>query len=227
MIFCEDDYLPISALQHFIYCMRRCALVHLERLWMDNILTAQGVVGHINVDKSHHEKRSEIYRAYRLQLTSRTYGLTGFADLVEFIRDEKGVRIPYIARQDRYRIVPVEFKRGAAKEKLAYQVQLCAQTLCLEQMFGCSITTAYLFEEKKSHREPVDINESLRAQTIKTIGEMRALLTSMTTPQPHFESKCSSCSLIEFCMPKAFSKKGGGSGYWLKFYSQEKACENS
>jgi CRISPR-associated exonuclease Cas4 len=218
---------PISAIQHYIYCRRRCYLVQAEQLWSENRYTAEGRVGHENVDNVHHEKRPAIYRTYRLQLVSNTLGLTGYADLVEFFPDDGGVLIPSIHKQQKVIVVPVEYKRGTAKDDTAYRLQLCAQALCLEEMFGASIPIGYLYEVKKRHRIEIPLTEEIRNSVVSTIRSVRSLLASPNPPHAEYETKCKHCSMSEVCMPKLMENTVRGSRYWSTFYSKETKCENS
>jgi CRISPR-associated exonuclease Cas4 len=222
-----ESYIPISAIQHYIYCRRRCYLVQAEQLWAENRYTAEGRVGHENVDSAHHEKRPAVYRAYRLQVVSSTLGLTGYADLVEFFPDANGVLIPAIHKQQKVIVVPVEYKRGTAKDDNAYRLQLCTQALCLEEMFGCSISIGYLYEIKKRHRIEIPLTEGIRNDVVSTIQLIRSLLASPNPPHSEYDTKCKHCSMLEVCMPQLTENPKRGSRYWSTFYSKETKCENS
>lgn len=215
----EPDPIPISAIQHFIYCPRRCYLVQIERLWVDNYFTAEGKVGHENVDADHHEKRVSVYKSYHLTLSAKKIGLTGYADLVEFTASDTGVIIPAIHPSTRFQVTPVEYKRGTAKDDTAYRFQLCAQAICLEEMFACVIPSGFLFEEKHHHRVEVVLDDELRSKVMNCIISIRRMLEQITPPRAVYDAKCKNCSLADACVP-ALAKLPNGSTYWEAFYTE-------
>lgn len=221
-----DDLIPISAIQHYSYCPRRCYLVQRERLWSDNYFTAEGNIGHENVDVEHHEKRPSVYKSYRLSLTSKTIGLTGFADLVEFVPDDAGVIVTAIHQTNQFRIVPVEYKRGTAKDDTSYKLQLSAQALCLEEMFETSVPIGYLFEEKRHHRLEVIIDSELRKAVVLVVTSIREMIAQDTAPKAVFTEKCKNCSLRELCVP-VLSKRSTASSYWKSYYSCIKEADDA
>jgi CRISPR-associated protein Cas4 len=183
------DSLPISALQHLLYCERQCALIHVERLWEENFFTADGRVLHKRAHEGPSESRPGIRTARGLSLKCERLGLHGQADVVEFHSDG--------------RVVPVEYKRGKPKAHRADEVQLCAQALCLEEMHGAAIPSGFLFYGKTRRRTDVAFDPALRALTEALAARLHALIASGETPPPVFESKkCSACSLIEICVPR-------------------------
>jgi CRISPR-associated exonuclease Cas4 len=191
-MFTEDDLLPISALQHLIYCPRQCALIHVEQQWAENKLTIEG--RHLH-EKAHDVKKSETRPGLRiargLPLRSFTLGLIGQADVVEF--HEQGDQ----GRQ----VIPIEYKRGKPKEHDADSVQLCAQALCLEEMLGCSIATGRLFYGKIRRRQDVNFTSALRQRTQQVAADLHAMFHAGQTPKAEYEKhKCDRCSLIDLCM---------------------------
>jgi CRISPR-associated exonuclease Cas4 len=198
-MFSEEDLISLSALQHTMFCPRQCALIHLEQVWEENRFTAEGKVLHERVDEEHRERRKQNRTEYSLPLRSLEWGLIGVADVVEFTL---GTNRPYEA------VVPVEYKRGKAKEADVDRVQLCAQALCLEEMFKTQVPSGAFYYLQDHRRTPVDFTSELRQTTLAVVQETRALLASKITPRPVYEkAKCDRCSLADLCMPQAF---GGG-----------------
>jgi len=200
-MYSEDDLLPISALQHLSYCERQCALIHVEGLWAENTSTTHGRHMHERAHGGSTELRGDVLTVRSLRLRSLSYGITGVADIVEFHQEPDGVPLP--GRRGRWRPFPVEYKRGKPKAKNYDEVQLCAQTLCLEEMLGAQITQAALFYGKTRHRHDVVISDVLRRDTIQLIARLRDLIESGITPPANYhEKKCGDCSLIDLCLPK-------------------------
>jgi CRISPR-associated exonuclease Cas4 len=200
----EEDPLPISALQHLAFCERQCALIHLEGMWSDNRLTAQGSLLHHRVhDSEREERRSVVTRRY-LPLRSFRLGLSGIADVVEFnlTRDEQiqGVSIP--GRKGRYVPFPVEYKRGRPKPGHCDTVQLCAQALCLEEMLGVGVSKGALYYGEPRRRHAVAFDEALRAETEQLAARLHELLGGSLTPYAWYGQKCRACSLINECLPR-------------------------
>jgi CRISPR-associated exonuclease Cas4 len=188
MIFSDSDLLPLSALNHYVYCRRRCALVHLEQQWTENRFTAEGRAQHDRVDRPEHETRDGIRYEYAVLLRSLKLGLIGKADVVEFHADK---------------VYPVEHKRGRPKPTHCDWVQLCAQALCLEEMMGVQIDEGAIFYGQPRRRELVTFSPALRAETEQTAAALHALMEQGVTPPAMYEQKkCEACSLIETCMPQ-------------------------
>jgi len=158
MIFTEDQLFPISALQHLLFCARQCALIHIERLWEENVLTAEGRIAHEKVDLGGAETRSGRKTVFGLPLRSLRLGLIGKADVVEFSQDAAGKVVAF----------PVEHKRGRPKQKDCDRVQLCAQAICLEEMLGAKVLDGALFYGKTRRREDVVFDDGLRRLTEET-----------------------------------------------------------
>lgn len=195
-MYAEDDFLMLSALQHLLFCPRQCALIHIEQLWVENRLTAEGRLMHERVHTAGRESRKGRRIEYDLPLRSFELGLTGRADVVEFHKDVHGWQ-PY----------PVEYKRGKPKRDDSDRVQLCAQALCLEEMLGVSITEGALFYGKSHRRLQVVLDEGLRRQTIQAAVWLHELFRSGQTPKPEYSKKCQSCSFESLCLPKSIGKK--------------------
>jgi CRISPR-associated exonuclease Cas4 len=197
-MFTEDELLPISALQHFVFCPRRAALVHIEGLWAENQFTVEG--RHLH-ERAHEPGRSERRASVRvtrgLAVLSYRLGLVGKADVVEFHHDEAS---PH------ERIVVVEYKRGRPKPERdqEFRVQLCAQVLCLEDMLGRSVAEAAIYFGKARQRAAVALDAALRDATVLAVQELHVLVRSGRTPLPHYQRrKCARCSLFHLCLPKA------------------------
>lgn len=203
-MYSEDDLLPISALQHLEYCVRRCALVHVEGVWAENVQTAEGRAFHERVHEAPSETIAGVRVARGLRLSSLKLGLYGVADVVEFhptdSRDERTVTLPRSTQ--RWIAYPVEYKRGRRKPEMAYCVQLCAQALCLEEMLGGLIPAGALYHAKSRHRQVVTFDDALRTRTWNRIHELHRLMEAGKTPPPVFGPKCKFCSLAGKCMPK-------------------------
>lgn len=188
----ETEPIPLSAVQHAVYCLRQAALIHLERLWAENRFTAEGDVLHAVADKGGSRKGRGVRRVLSLPLASARLNLTGVADLVEFQGD-----VPF----------PVEYKRGKAKLHRADEVQLCAQALCLEEMTGQQVATGALFYAQTKRRVTVPFDAELRALTEATVADLAAVLASRQTPPPTpHRSRCRACSLLDLCRPDSFAR---------------------
>jgi len=191
-----EEPIPLSALQHAVYCLRQAALIHLERLWAENRFTAEGSVLHAVADKGGRRRVRGVRRVMALPLASRRLNLIGTADLVEFTPGPDGE----IA-------VPVEYKRGRPKLHRADEVQLCAQALCLEEMTGRPVSQGALFYAETKRRLTVPFDADLRRLTEATIADLAAVLASRVTPPPTpHKSRCRACSLVELCRPAIVSR---------------------
>lgn len=181
--------LPLSALQHWLFCPRQCGLIHIERVWAENQFTAEGRILHERADDGKPESRDGIRILRAVQLASEQHAIHGVADVVELRGDA-----PY----------PVEYKRGRPKAHQADEVQLCAQALCLEEMTGQPVPEGALFYGKARRRKIVAFTPDLRALTLKVAAEARAAIREGTLPAPVFDSKrCGACSLQDLCRPRS------------------------
>lgn len=192
----EPDLLPISALQHLRFCPRQCAFIHVERLWVENRLTAEGRALHETAHEPGATTRGGVRTVRALKLRSHALGLQGVADVVEFYRRADGREIPR----------PVEYKRGKPKENNADAIQLCAQALCLEEMFGVPVPEGALFYGQTKRRLPVGFDEPLRAETRQLATDLQALIASGRTPPPEYAPRCHQCSFYELCKPQAVTR---------------------
>jgi len=201
-----DDLIMLSALQHYAYCPRQCALIHIEQVWSENVFTAEGRIMHDKADTARYESRGNVRIEYGVPLRSLALGLIGKADVVEFHRSFDGFWQPF----------PVEYKRGKPKAGNCDSVQLCAQAICLEEMLNVEIRNGALFYGQTRHREDVVFDESLRSETAEISDKVRELIASGITPRPEYlKKKCEQCSLLELCMPKTCGKAKAASKYVL------------
>jgi CRISPR-associated exonuclease Cas4 len=195
-----DDPIPLSALQHAVYCLRQAALIHIERLWEENHFTAEGRVLHDVAHEPADRKRGKIRRVTALPIASRRLNLVGVADLVEFR-----------AGTDGETAYPVEYKRGKAKLHRADEVQLCAQGLCLEEMTGRPVPEGAIFYAETKRRLAVPLDAELRRLTEDVASQFGALFATARTPPAIYRAdRCRSCSLIEACRPRAGAKSALG-----------------
>ncbi|MGC9998470.1 MAG: CRISPR-associated protein Cas4 [Bryobacteraceae bacterium] len=206
-MFSDDDLIPISALQHYAFCPRQCALIHIERQWVENRLTAEGRVLHEKAHAGECELRDGVLTARGLALVSRRLGLAGQADVVEFhlSPDPAGVTLP--GRVGRWRPFPVEYKRGRPKRGNCDEIQLCAQAMCLEEMLATTIQAGALFYGEPRRRKDVALSATLRGAAERAAGELHTLFDSRITPAPVNDERCRNCSLTEVCLPGAASRK--------------------
>ncbi|MDR1626455.1 MAG: CRISPR-associated protein Cas4, partial [Spirochaetia bacterium] len=190
----EDDLIPISALQHAMFCERQYALIHLEGIWEDNRFTAEGEALHERVHAEHHESRKRFRQEYDMAVRSLERGLTGKCDLVElWFSADGGIE----------KASPVEFKRGRKKQSDVDRVQLCAQALCLEEMLGVKIDSGQFYYLQERRRSETSLDDGLRQKTAALIERIRVLWEDGSTPTAEYEKrKCDSCSLGDMCMPK-------------------------
>lgn len=196
----EADYLQLSGLQHFVFCRRQWALIHIENLWADNYLTADGTVMHENVhNTAYRESRGERKIARGMYVHSARLGISGQCDAVEFLRSADGV--PIAGWEGRWQPYPVEYKRGRPQAIDADRLQLCAQAICLEEMLCCDIPEGALYYGETRRREAVDFTEGLRETVCACLTEMHELYRRGYTPQPKRTKSCGACSLQELCLP--------------------------
>lgn len=198
----EDDLIQLSALQHLVFCERQCALIHIEQLWSENVLTTEGKIMHDKVDTANRESRGNIRIDYSVPLRSLRLGLIGKADVVEFNK-----------HGDKWIPFPVEYKRGKPKIDDCDKVQLCAQAICLEEMMNVEIPEGALFYGQTRRREDVVFDRNLRMETEDAAKKVHKLIESGITPKAEYSKKCERCSLVELCLPK-LSKKA--SNYLMK-----------
>ncbi len=194
----EDALIPLSALQHHLFCPRQCALIHVEQIWAEDRATAEGRILHERVDAGRPETRPGMRVARGLQLRSLALGVSGKADAVEF-HGRTGDGAPP-------KPFPVEYKRGKPKAHRADEVQLCAQAICLEEMFSTPVPEGALFYGVTRRRQPVSFDGALRALTAETAAAARAMIAAGATPLPVGKPACRRCSLQAHCQPDRLEK---------------------
>jgi len=187
----EDSLIPLSALQHYLFCPRQCALIHVEQLWAEDGATAEGRLLHERTDAGKPDRRQGIKILRSLSIRSASLGVTGKADVVEM----HGA-IPY----------PVEYKRGRPKTHRADEVQLCAQAICLEEMFGMAVPAGALFYGETRRRTVVPFDSALRDLTAAVAADARCMITAQITPPPVYTPACEKCSLQDICRPRKLEK---------------------
>lgn len=201
MSFQEEDYLQLSGLQHFCFCRRQWALIHIEHQWAENLRTVDGALMHENVhDQAFHEKRGNLLIIRGLAVHSAELEVSGQCDAVEFHQDLSGV--PLRGHSGLWQPYPIEYKRGHAKEGAEDMLQLCGQAMCLEEMLCCAIQEGALFYGETRRRLSVSFTPELREQVKKSLAEMHVLYKKRHTPKVKPSKSCNACSLKELCVPK-------------------------
>ncbi len=195
-MYTEDDFIMISALQHYVYCPRQCGLIHVDDVWSENLFTTRGNILHEKVDTDTYETRGTKKTVRGLRIHSYRLGITGRCDVVEFRTSSTGEEI-----------MPVEFKSGEPKYDISDKVQLCAQALCLEEMLDTKITTGAFFYGKIRRRDIVEIDNALRLQTESIIASVREIVSKKIVPSAEYSAKCRNCSIQDICQPKAMNKR--------------------
>lgn len=214
MYYKDEELLPISSLMHYRFCSRRCALIHLDGIWTENRLTAEGRALHERVDSSVHESRGDICVAATLRLVSHKLGVAGIADMVEFHRtsddDPNGAKLA--GKRGRWIPFPVEYKHGKPNGRQADEVQLCAQAMCLEEMLGVTVPCGALFYGKTRHRLDVNFDAALRTLTENAARGVHELFSMGKVPRAEYGKWCEACSLLDDCYPQ---KQGLSVEKWL------------
>lgn len=199
----EDAYVAISALQHWLFCPRQCALIHIEQAWAENRYTAEGRVMHERAHEGPHELREGVRITRGLPVSSSVLGISGICDIVEFHPNGD--------------IVPVEYKRGKPKSHRADEVQLCAQGICLEEMRDQPVPKGFLYYGKNKRRTEVEFDEPLRSLTAETAAAIHDCFSRGVTPrETYIPKRCDCCSLIDLCQPKQFRYKRGAKAWFTR-----------
>ncbi len=207
----EEDFLKISGLQHFRFCRRQWALIHIENQWAENLRTTEGALLHENAhDKAQNETRGDLVITRGMNVFSATLGVSGECDVLEFRRGETGISLP--GRQGLWQPMPVEYKRGKPNPRTGDTLQLCAQAMCLEEMLCCPIPAGALYYGEIRRREQVEFTAELRGEVRESLGEMHKMYRWGHTPQVKPTKSCNACSLKELCLPKLMQTEPA-SGY--------------
>ncbi|MCR8644612.1 CRISPR-associated protein Cas4 [Paenibacillus sp. N1-5-1-14] len=202
----EDDYLMLSGIQHFQFCKRQWALIHIEQQWVENVKTIEGQHLHRHADKPFtREKRGDKLVVRSMSVKSRDLKITGVCDVVEFIQDPCGVEIN--GAEGKYLAYPIEYKRGKPKTDESDILQLAAQAICLEEMLLCEIDTGFIFYNEIKHRVEVPLTPEIKKKVQKIIAEMYDYYGRNHTPRVKTGSFCNNCSLQQICMPALMNKK--------------------
>lgn len=206
MSYAEEEYLQLSGIQHFLFCRRQWALIHMEQQWSENYRTIDGDILHRNVhDSDKREKRGNLLIVRAMKISSARLGLSGECDAVELRRSAKGVSI--FGQEGTFSVTPIEYKRGAPKEDLCDLAQLTAQAMCLEEMLCCEIPAGYLYYGETRHRLRVELTEELRQTVESAAAEMHALYARRYTPKGKRTKACNACSMKDLCLPVICGKK--------------------
>ncbi len=201
MGYAEDEYLMISGIQHFKFCRRQWALIHIEQQWEENVHTVMGELMHKRVhDPYITEKRKDVFVVRALPISSRALGISGECDVVEFHKCEDGIKLH--GHRGLYSIYPIEYKKGKPKLTQEDKLQLAAQAMCLEEMFSAEILEGAIFYGETRRRENVEIDETLRDEVRKMFQEMHQYYERKYTPKVKYSKSCNACSLKEICLPK-------------------------
>lgn len=206
-MYSSDDYLPLSGLQHILFCERQCALIHVEQCWKENFFTQEGRVMHVRVHEGKSESRPAKRSEFGIDIHSERLGLIGKTDAVEF-RTDGTVKI-------------IEYKRGKPKDHRADEVQLCAQALCIEEMMNSSLTEAFLYYGKTKHRLLVKLDAELRQLTEETAERFHRLVEVGVTPKGIYSKTCASCSLIDLCLPVRKTKSRSVHAYMQRILAED------
>lgn len=201
MEYAEEDFIQLSGIQHFIFCRRQWGLINIAQAWEENFLTAEGRLMH---DRAHDpfikEKRKDVIISRAMPIMSRRMGVTGECDVVEFTKADDGITLN--GREGKFKVCPVEYKRGSPKVNDSDRIQLAAQAMCLEEMLLCRIDEGALFYGETRRRERVEITDELRIRTEKVFREMHDDLRLGRIAAPEVHAHCAACSLKDVCMPK-------------------------
>jgi len=196
----SDELLPLSGIQHFLFCRRQWALIHVERQWQENALTAEGRIMHKRVDDPFFtETRKGVITARSVPIASYRLGLSGVCDVVEFTASPDGVKLPN--KEGLYLAAPVEYKRGKEKQNHSDEAQLCAQAMCLEEMLSIPIPYGYLYYGETRHRVGIELTAELRTLVKDMSDEMHNYFSRGYTPKVKPFKGCRSCSLADVCLP--------------------------
>lgn len=208
----KDDLLPLSGIQHFLFCRRQWALIHVEQQWKENALTAEGRIMHKRVDDPFFtETRNGVITVRSVPVASYRLGLSGVCDVVEFTASPDGVKLPN--RERLYLPAPIEYKRGKEKHDHSDEVQLCAQAICLEEMLSTRISRGYLYYGETRHRVEIEFTSELRRLVQDMSAEMHNYFTRGYTPKVKTHKGCRSCSLADICLPVLNEKVIAASKY--------------
>jgi len=223
--YAEDDYLQLSGIQHFVFCRRQWALIHIEHQWNENFLTVDGELMHERAhDESRSEKRGDLLTIRGMRIASPSLGVSGQCDVVEFRASETGITL--FGRNGKWQPYPVEYKRGLPKLIDADRLQLCCQAMCLEEMLGAEIPAGSLFYGEPHRREAVAFSDEMRSRVKILLSEMHELVRRGHTPKVKTGAFCKACSLNSICLPE-LCKEISASDYLKERLGEEAADASS
>ena len=203
MMYPEDDYLMLSGLQHFVFCRRQWALIHIENLWEENLRTVEGNLMHEKAhDSSFCESRGDLYILRGVSIHSSVLGVSGKCDVLEYHRQDAGISLK--GKEGLWQPYPVEYKKGEPKDNPADRLQLCGQAMCLEEMLCCDVPEGALFYGETRRREIVEFTDEMRHTVREYLAEMHDCYKRGHTPKVKPSKSCNACSLKELCLPKLF-----------------------
>ena len=206
MSYAEEEFLQLSGLQHFKFCRRQWALIHLEQQWAENYRTVDGELMHSNAhDADFRESRGDLIITRGISVFSPTLGVSGQCDVLEYRRGETG--IPIRGKEGLWQPFPVEYKRGSPREDTGDALQLCGQAMCLEEMLCCAIPEGALYYGEIRRRVPVAFTEELREEVRQMLAQMHELYHRGHTPKVKPTKSCNACSLKELCLPKLMKSR--------------------
>lgn len=196
----EEDFLQLSGIQHFAFCRRQWALAYIEMQWQENVRTVEGRLLHEKAhDTTSREKRGDLLISRGMPIHSRTLGISGECDVVEFHREEDGITLQ--GYEGTYKVVPVEYKKGKPKQGNADILQLTAQAMCLEEMLCCDIPFGYLYYGEIRRREKIEFSKEIRKEVCEMFREMHGYFSRQYTPKVRWSKSCNACSLKDICLP--------------------------
>lgn len=196
----ENEFLQLSGIQHFAFCRRQWALAYIEMQWQENVRTVEGRLLHEKAhDTTSREKRGDLLISRGMPIHSKTLGISGECDVVEFHREEDGITLQ--GYEGTYKVVPVEYKKGKPKQGNADILQLTAQAMCLEEMLCCDIPFGYLYYGEIRRREKIEFSKEIRKEVCEMFREMHGYFSRQYTPKVRWSKSCNACSLKDICLP--------------------------
>ncbi len=203
-MYTEDEMLMLSGIQHYMFCPRQWALIHIDQQWEENKLTAEGQILHKNVDDPfYRQKNGDSIILRSIHIASKELGVYGLTDAVELISsDSPENSITHNRYKGFWKLYPVEYKRGRPKYDETDEVQLAAQVMCLEEMYGVEISYGALYYDAVKHREVIAVTEELRNLTRECAGQMHEMFRNGIIPKANRRPRCRSCSISNICLPE-------------------------
>lgn len=220
MAYIEEDFLLLSGIQHFAFCRRQWALIHIEQQWVENLRTIEGEILHERAHNPYHpEKRGDVIVSRGMPVFSRTMGVSGVCDIVELHNSPSGVSLH--GREGLYLPIPVGYKRGSPKETDEDVLQLTAQAMCLEEMLLCNVPEGYLFYGEINRRIKVFFDDETRERVIDMFREMHEFFNRQYTPKVKTGKHCRACSLANVCLPKLCRNKFQSVSAYIQSHMEE------